>query len=87
MNDAEKKEESNPLTTLIPRQYSFKKPKTYRYPSMKGVDPKFRRNHKFALHGTMIALVRKDFTITFYRSQKLTLFQQRERKQGKREVA
>ena len=24
---------------------------------MKGVDPKFRRNHKYALHGTMIALV------------------------------
>jgi len=32
------------------------KPKTNRYPSLKGTDPKFRRNHKHALHGTMKAL-------------------------------
>jgi large subunit ribosomal protein L29e len=37
---------------------SIKKPKTYRYPSLKGTDPKFRRNHRHALHGTMKALVR-----------------------------
>jgi len=37
---------------------SIKKPKTYKYPSLNGVDPKFRRNHKHALHGTMKALVR-----------------------------
>ena len=37
---------------------SIKKPKTYRYPSLKGVDPKFRRNHKYAQHGTEKALVR-----------------------------
>lgn len=37
---------------------SIKKPKTHRYPSLKGVDPKFRRNHRHALHGTMKALVR-----------------------------
>lgn len=37
---------------------SIKKPKTQRYPSLKGVDPKFRRNHRYALHGTMKALVR-----------------------------
>jgi len=36
--------------------YSIKKPKTHRYPSLKGTDPKFRRNHKHALHGTMKAL-------------------------------
>ncbi|EKG10723.1 Ribosomal protein L29e [Macrophomina phaseolina MS6] len=36
----------------------IKKPKTHRYPSLKGVDPKFRRNHRHALHGTMRALVR-----------------------------
>ncbi|CUS07658.1 unnamed protein product [Tuber aestivum] len=36
----------------------IKKPKTYRYPSLKGTDPKFRRNHRHALHGTMKALVR-----------------------------
>jgi large subunit ribosomal protein L29e len=34
----------------------IKKPKTYRYPSLKGTDPKFRRNHRHALHGTMKAL-------------------------------
>ncbi|WBF12465.1 hypothetical protein N7582_001758 [Saccharomyces uvarum] len=34
----------------------IKKPKTYKYPSLKGVDPKFRRNHKHALHGTAKAL-------------------------------
>ncbi|KAJ6123035.1 ribosomal L29e protein family-domain-containing protein [Penicillium capsulatum] len=37
----------------------IKKPKTNRYPSLKGVDPKFRRNHRHALHGTMKALVRR----------------------------
>ena len=36
---------------------SIKKPKTHRYPSLKGTDPKFRRNHRHALHGTMKALV------------------------------
>ncbi|TQB74239.1 60S ribosomal protein L29 [Monascus purpureus] len=34
----------------------IKKPKTHRYPSLKGVDPKFRRNHRHALHGTAKAL-------------------------------
>lgn len=37
-------------------QRSIKKPKTHRYPSLKGTDPKFRRNHRHALHGTMKAL-------------------------------
>lgn len=36
---------------------SIKKPKTNRYPSLNGTDPKFRRNHRYALHGTMRALV------------------------------
>ena len=35
----------------------IKKPRTHRYPSLKGTDPKFRRNHRHALHGTMKALV------------------------------
>jgi hypothetical protein len=39
---------------------SIKKPKTHRYPSLKGTDPKFRRNHRHALHGTMRALVRRE---------------------------
>ncbi|KAG6173138.1 hypothetical protein E4U51_006192 [Claviceps purpurea] len=34
----------------------IKKPKTSRYPSLKGTDPKFRRNHRHALHGTAKAL-------------------------------
>ncbi|KAK9419205.1 putative 60S ribosomal protein L29 [Seiridium cardinale] len=37
----------------------IKKPKTMRYPSLKGTDPKFRRNHRHALHGTMKALKEK----------------------------
>ncbi|OGM45501.1 hypothetical protein ABOM_006510 [Aspergillus bombycis] len=45
---------SRPLTYLT--RNSIKKPKTHRYPSLKGVDPKFRRNHRHALHGTMKAL-------------------------------
>lgn len=32
------------------------RPKSCRYPSLKGVDPKFRRNQKFAKHGTQKAL-------------------------------
>ncbi|KAM0106581.1 60S ribosomal protein L29 [Aspergillus fumigatus] len=39
-----------------PEGSPIKKPKTHRYPSLKGVDPKFRRNHRHALHGTMKAL-------------------------------
>ncbi|CAH0041635.1 unnamed protein product [Clonostachys solani] len=35
---------------------SITKPKTSRYPSLKGVDPKFRRNHRHALHGNAKAL-------------------------------
>nr|GME83401.1 unnamed protein product [Ambrosiozyma monospora] len=34
----------------------IKKPKTHRYPSLKGVDAKFKRNHRYALHGTAKAL-------------------------------
>lgn len=34
----------------------IKKPKTNRYPSTKGVDPKFKRNQKHAQHGTAKAL-------------------------------
>ncbi|KAG7193497.1 60S ribosomal protein L29 [Scheffersomyces spartinae] len=34
----------------------IKKPRTNKYPSLKGVDAKFKRNHRFALHGTAKAL-------------------------------
>ncbi len=43
--------------------YSIKKPKTSRYPSLKGTDPKFRRNHRHALHGTAKAIVRMKFAL------------------------
>ncbi|KAJ5654671.1 hypothetical protein N7490_001674 [Penicillium lividum] len=42
------------LTSHLP--CSIKKPKTNRYPSLGGVDAKFRRNHRHALHGTAKAL-------------------------------
>ncbi|KAL1628453.1 60S ribosomal protein L29 [Neofusicoccum ribis] len=60
----------------------IKKPKTNRYPSLKGVDPKFRRNHRHALHGTMRALkhVRTFMADTNGNTQK-------EVKEGKREAA
>ncbi|EXX72692.1 putative ribosomal protein L29 [Rhizophagus irregularis DAOM 181602=DAOM 197198] len=34
----------------------IKKPKTYRYPSLKGVDPKFLRNQRYAKKKTIEAL-------------------------------
>ncbi|ORY79395.1 ribosomal L29e protein family-domain-containing protein [Protomyces lactucae-debilis] len=34
----------------------IKRPTSNRYPSMKGVDPKFRRNLKYAQHGTQKAI-------------------------------
>ncbi|KAM9894823.1 hypothetical protein OXX79_008459 [Metschnikowia pulcherrima] len=34
----------------------IKKPKTYRYRSLKSVDAKFRRNHRYALQGTAKAI-------------------------------
>lgn len=34
----------------------IKKPKSFRYPSMKGVDAKFRRNHRWALIGNAKAI-------------------------------
>ncbi|QPG74914.1 60S ribosomal protein L29 [Brettanomyces nanus] len=34
----------------------IKKPRQFKYPSAKGVDAKFRRNHRFALHGTVKVL-------------------------------
>ncbi|GBL49099.1 60S ribosomal protein L29 [Candidozyma auris] len=34
----------------------IKKPKTHRYRSLRNVDAKFRRNHRYALRGTAKAL-------------------------------
>jgi large subunit ribosomal protein L29e len=51
-----KKAKNRRVKVLIAILNSIKKPKTHRYPSLKGTDPKFRRNHRHALHGTMRAL-------------------------------
>jgi large subunit ribosomal protein L29e len=64
---------------------SIKKPKTSRYPSLKGTDPKFRRNHRHALHGTMKALV--GFERRLYIYWKVADIMQKELKEGKRETA
>ncbi|CAJ0827560.1 14472_t:CDS:2 [Entrophospora sp. SA101] len=42
----------------------IKKPKTYRYPSLKGVDPKFIRNQRFAKKGNIAALKSQQQKIT-----------------------
>lgn len=63
---------------------SIKKPKTHRYPSLKGTDPKFRRNHRHALHGTMRALVGMPYMPSF--EVALTV-EQKEVKDGKRDAA
>jgi hypothetical protein len=69
-------------------RHSIKKPKTSRYPSLKGTDPKFRRNHRHALHGTMKALVcapRADLPAEVMTRANTGL--QKELKEGKRESA
>ncbi|KAL3264538.1 hypothetical protein ABHI18_000651 [Aspergillus niger] len=55
-NYNERGREIGTLTIAFFQINSIKKPKTHRYPSLKGVDPKFRRNHRHALHGTAKAL-------------------------------
>ena len=63
----------------------IKKPKTQRYPSLNGTDPKFRRNHRHALHGTMKALV--GLGIAPLRRHDTDQCVQKELKEGKRESA
>ncbi|WPH04128.1 Hypothetical protein R9X50_00701300 [Acrodontium crateriforme] len=53
---AESKNSSQHNQSKKAHRNGIKKPKTHRYPSLKGTDPKFRRNHRHALHGTMKAL-------------------------------
>ena len=65
---------------------SIKKPKTHRYPSLKGTDPKFRRNHRHALHGTMRALVCLPYDMGYVKTSVLTI-EQKEVKEGKRDAA
>jgi large subunit ribosomal protein L29e len=63
----------------------IKKPKTSRYPSLKGTDPKFRRNHRHALHGTMKALVRIPGALR--ELERGLTNKQKELKEGKRDSA
>ncbi|RDW83171.1 60S ribosomal protein L29 [Coleophoma crateriformis] len=56
---AESKNSSQHNQSKKAHRNGIKKPKTSRYPSLKGTDPKFRRNHRHALHGTMKALKEK----------------------------
>ncbi|PGH23249.1 60S ribosomal protein L29 [Polytolypa hystricis UAMH7299] len=53
---AKSKNSSQATVNKKAHRNGIKKVKTHRYPSLKGVDPKFRRNHRHALHGTMKAL-------------------------------
>ncbi|EGX91653.1 60S ribosomal protein L29 [Cordyceps militaris CM01] len=53
---AKSKNSSQHNQTAKAHRNGIKKPKTSRYPSLKGTDPKFRRNHRHALHGTQKAL-------------------------------
>ncbi|EEH16090.2 60S ribosomal protein L29 [Paracoccidioides brasiliensis Pb03] len=55
-NSQESKNSSQHNRNAKAHRNGIKKPKTHRYPSLKGTDPKFRRNHRHALHGTMKAL-------------------------------
>ncbi|KAK0548462.1 60S ribosomal protein L29 [Tilletia horrida] len=45
-----------PLTGAPLRLTGIKKPKSNKYPSLKGVDPKFVRNQRYAKHGTEKAI-------------------------------
>ncbi|KAJ4384766.1 60S ribosomal protein L29 [Didymella sp. IMI 355093] len=65
----------------------IKKPKTHRYPSLKGTDPKFRRNHRHALHGTMRALVRSTISPARRNGHDQLTPTQKEVKEGKRDAA
>ena len=60
------------MTDVTSSMHSIKKPKTNRYPSLNGTDPKFRRNHRHALHGTMKALVCHTFFDSVYKDLELT---------------
>ncbi|KKZ59159.1 large subunit ribosomal protein L29e [[Emmonsia] crescens] len=53
---AKSKNSSQATVNKKAHRNGIKRPKTHRYPSLKGTDPKFRRNHRHALHGTMKAL-------------------------------
>ena len=67
---------------------SIKKPKTSRYPSLKGTDPKFRRNHRHALQGTAKAVVCSSLSSKRFLLRTYTdVCVQKEFKEGKRESA
>lgn len=53
---AKSKNHTNHNQTSKAHRNGIKKPKTSRYPSLRGVDPKFVRNQRYAKHGTEKAL-------------------------------
>ncbi|KAI9366719.1 hypothetical protein DFJ73DRAFT_1010 [Zopfochytrium polystomum] len=48
----------------------IKKPKSHRYPSLKGVDPKFRRNQRYAKAGSLKATIALRAKIAAKRAEK-----------------
>ncbi|PWZ00776.1 hypothetical protein BCV70DRAFT_100919 [Testicularia cyperi] len=55
-NTAKSKNSSQHNQVRKAHRNGIKKPKTNKYPSMRGVDPKFVRNQRYAKHGTMKAV-------------------------------
>ncbi|WFC94439.1 60S ribosomal protein L29 [Malassezia brasiliensis] len=49
---AKSKNHTNHNQSSKAHRNGIKKPKTNRYPSLRGVDPKFLRNQRYAKHGT-----------------------------------
>ncbi|KOS14527.1 60s ribosomal protein l29 [Malassezia pachydermatis] len=49
---AKSKNHTNHNQSRKAHRNGIKKPKTNRYPSLRGVDPKFLRNQRYAKHGT-----------------------------------
>ncbi|XXZ99720.1 60S ribosomal protein L29 [Meyerozyma guilliermondii] len=58
MKMAKSKNHTNHNQNKKAHKNGIKKPRTNKYPSLKGVDAKFRRNHRYALHGTARALAK-----------------------------
>lgn len=55
-NRAKSKNSSQHNQVRKAHRNGIKKPKTNKYPSLRGVDPKFVRNQRYAKHGTEKAL-------------------------------
>ncbi|KAI8613531.1 ribosomal L29e protein family-domain-containing protein [Chytriomyces sp. MP71] len=56
VGEAKSKNHTNHNQNKKAHKNGIRKPKTNKYPSLKGVDPKFLRNQRFAKKGTQAAL-------------------------------